>query len=46
MIHQIYEVTEDWLIKRRNYLWIHCKNLDATSLSRLNDAIQYFVAWK
>lgn len=38
-----YEVTENWLIKRRNYLWVHCKNLDAaTYLSRLNDAIQYF----
>ena len=26
-----YEVTENWLSKRKDRLWIHCKNLEAAS---------------
>lgn len=28
----VYEVGMDWLLERRYSLWIHCKNLKATSL--------------
>ena len=33
-----YEITENWLEKRKNKLWIHCKNLEAANrLSELDD---------
>jgi len=32
-----YEVTENWLHKRKDKLWIHCKNLEAANiLSEMN----------
>jgi hypothetical protein len=38
-----YEVTKNWLIKRKDKLWIHCKNLEAaTILSGLDVSLQLF----
>lgn len=35
-----YEVTETWIEKRKDKLWIHCKNLEAASvLSKMKDII-------
>lgn len=33
-----YEISEQWMIKRRDSVWFHCKNLDAaTELCKLSD---------
>jgi hypothetical protein len=38
-----YEVSELWLEKRKNKLWIHCKDLDsATQLSKSQSNFMYF----
>jgi len=35
-----YEVSENWINKRKNSLWIHCKNLEAASIfSKIKDVI-------
>ena len=37
-----YEVTQTWLLKRKDRLWIHCKNIEAANeLSKL-DSLQFF----
>jgi len=33
-----FEITETWMLKRKDNIWFHCKNLDAaTQLCRLSD---------
>jgi hypothetical protein len=35
-----YEISENWINKRKNKLWIHCKNLEAaTVFSKMDDII-------
>jgi len=36
-------VTENWIITRKNNLWIHCKNIEAAvQLSKIGQKINYF----
>jgi hypothetical protein len=36
-----YEITEQWMTKRRDNIWFHCKNLDAaTHLSEISSKFQ------
>lgn len=36
-----YEISEQWIIKRRGDIWFHCKNLDAaTHLSKISSNLQ------
>ena len=37
-----YEVSETWIKKRKDKLWIHCKNLEAASIFSKMDAINFF----
>jgi len=36
-----YEISEQWIIKRKSNIWFHCKNLDAaTHLSKISNSFQ------
>jgi len=37
-----YEVSEAWITKRKNNLWIHCKNLDSASVLSKIEEINFF----
>ena len=37
-----YEVSETWIKKRKEKLWIHCKNLDAASILSKMDNVKFF----
>lgn len=37
-----YEVTQTWLLKRKNKLWIHCKNVDAANKLSKSNTFQFF----
>jgi hypothetical protein len=37
-----YEVTETWLEKRKNILWLHCKNVEAASALLSMDKYTFF----
>jgi hypothetical protein len=37
-----YEITETWIKKRKEKLWIHCKNLDAASIFSKMENINFF----
>jgi glycerophosphoryl diester phosphodiesterase len=36
-----YKIDLDWLFKRENYLWVHCKNIDAL-LKMKKTSLNYF----
>jgi hypothetical protein len=37
-----YEVTQTWLVKRKDKLWIHCKNVEAANELSQIGSVQFF----
>lgn len=38
-----YEISYDWILMRKNYLWLHCKNVEIFRYFRqLSDDLNYF----